>query len=244
MTIEERLTEALHEADRFEPSPDLFARVGRSITEDLAHRRRLLRIYLSMLLGVVLSAGYFMLVVTPGPAGPTISAWETELFQLAVLGVLVIVLAPNIRRFARSYVADVFHLSPEAGDRFLAVLDIAYYLIFVGLMFVNADFGPPELELAFPAALDDVAAEVAFVLLAMGLLHALNIAALPFVGLIFNSVIRLAVRREAAEEAPPESLRALKADRVARAFVIALLVVVGALLLNLVAGVVIGVLQG
>lgn len=244
MTLEERLTEALHEADRFDPSPDLFARVGRSITEDLTHRKRLLRINLSILLGTVLSLGYFAVAVTSGPRGATIAAWEIKLFEVAILGILIIVLAPNIRRFARSYVADIFHLSPETGDRFLAVLDVAYYLVFIGLILIDSDFGPPGAELVFGAALADTASKFGFFLLAMGLLHAVNIVAMPFIGLIFNSVTRLALRQEAGNAAPSETLRARSADRNARAIVIALIVVVLALALTMLMGPVVGGILG
>ena len=244
MTIEERLTDALREADRFEPSPDLFARVGRSITEDLAHRKRLLRINMSIFLGLVLSIVYFGVVMSSGPNGPTVAAWEIELFQVAVLGVLVIALAPNIRRFARSFVADVFHLSPETGDRFLAVLDVAYYLVFAGLILVNADFGPPDVELALGSALNATAGAFGAFLLVMGLLHAANIVALPFIGLMVNSVTRLALRREAGVSAPPETLRAKSADRNARALVIALVVASLALVVTVLMGPVLGGVLG
>jgi hypothetical protein len=244
MTLEERLTDALHEADRFDPSPDLFSRVRRSITEDIAHRKRLLRINLSVLLGLLLTVGYFGLMMSTGSNGVTIAAWEIELFQVMVLVVLVIVLAPNIRRFARSYVADVFHLSPKTGDRFLAVLDMAYYLVFAGLILVDADFGPPNAELAIGSALGATAVTFGVFLLAMGLLHAANIVALPFIGLVFNSVTRLALRNEAGADAPPEALRAKSADRNARAMVIALLVATLALVVSLLMGPIAGGILG
>ena len=172
-------------------------------------------------------------MVSAGPRGVSIAAWEIELFRFSVLGVLVIVLAPNIRRFARSYVAEIFHLSPETGYRFLAVLDVAYYLIFIGLMLVNADFGPPEFEIPLARALNDTAVAFGFFLLAMGLLHATNIVALPFIGLIFNSVTRLALRGEAGNAAPPETRRAKSADRHVRAMVIGLVVAALALAVTL-----------
>ncbi len=244
MTIEDRLTDALHQADEFDPSLDLFARVGRSITEDLAHRRRLLKIYFSILLGLVLAVGYFAVVVSSGPQGLTIAAWEIELFRVAVLGVLVIVLAPNIRRFARSYVTDLFHLSPETGDRFLAVLDVAYYLVFSGLILVDSDFGHPEAELALGSALNSTAFAFGVFFLAMGLLHVANIVSMPFIGLIFNSLMRVALRHEAGISAPPETLRAMSADRNARAFVIGLVVVVLALAVTLLMGPILGGVLG
>ena len=178
----------------------------------------------------------------PVRRGLTIAAWEIELFEVAVLGVLAIVLALNIRRFANSFVADVFHLSAATGGRFLAVLDIAYYLVFTGLILGNADFGPPRAEFALPSALEDTAFTLAFFLLFMGLLHAVNIATLPFVGLLFNSVMRLALRREAGDAAPPMSVRAEMAESNAKTLVI--VVLAGAVALPIIALVVIGGLSG
>ena len=40
MTLEQVLSATLHSADDYDPSPDLFAKVQRSIDEDRAHRRR------------------------------------------------------------------------------------------------------------------------------------------------------------------------------------------------------------
>lgn len=37
MSLEKRIADALHAADTFQPSPDLFTRLQRSIEEDLAH---------------------------------------------------------------------------------------------------------------------------------------------------------------------------------------------------------------
>jgi hypothetical protein len=241
MTIEERLTDALHEADRFEPSPDLFARVNRSIAEDRAHRRRLVTIFTSVAAGMLSAAGYLFLVVSTGTPGVTIAVWETALLDLAILGVLLIVLGPTIRRFAGSYVADVFHLSPETGDRFLAVLDLAYYTFFAGLILFDADgYGPLANEVPLAEGLSFTASHVGLFVLVMGVLHAVNIMVLPFVGLIFNSVTRLALRAEAGDHAPPETPRARAVDRNAGAFVLTLAVVVLVVLAALGIGAVIG----
>ncbi|MBI2237588.1 MAG: hypothetical protein HYU54_03565, partial [Actinobacteria bacterium] len=51
MSLEERLREVLRRTDEYEPSPDLFARVRRSIEEDAAHRRRIRRAVASALTG-------------------------------------------------------------------------------------------------------------------------------------------------------------------------------------------------
>lgn len=63
---------------------------------------------------------------------------------------------------------------------------------------------------------------------------------LPFIGLVFNSVTRLALRREAGADAPPETLRAKSADKNARAMVIALIVATLALTVMVLFGPVLG----
>lgn len=223
MTLEQRLTEALHYADDFEPSPDLFARVERSITEDLAFRRRRLWMIASIVAGLGAMAAYLALVVGSGPQGTTVVTWKIELLVTAIMGAMVIVLAPNIRRFGRGFVSDVFVLSPETGQRYLKLLDLSYYLVFTGLILVTADLSTLSAVVDFPEAIVDSTWRLGVFLLAMGVLHALNVSALPFVGLVMNAVVRLARRRAAGDDAPPAALRAVWADRLARDFVIALL---------------------
>lgn len=245
MTLERRLTDALHQADDYEPSPDLFTRLGRSINEDLAHRRRTRRAYLGVLAALAIIAGYLSLAVGVDPTDATIASWELELLELVVLGSLVIVLGPLLRRFGEGYVADVFHLNPETADRFLKLIDIAYYLLFIGLILIDVDFGPPDVELSFPAALEDSVFRLGLFLGFMGLLHTLTIAALPVIGLFFNSTTRRALRHRAGATAPPIAPRAAKAERLIHGIGLTLALLAVAAGLLLVANFIIGVvLQG
>jgi hypothetical protein len=226
MTLEERLADALHAADSVEPSPDLFARMGRSIEEARAHRRRLLTVWAAALATAGTVVAWVALSAEIGDGGEqVIDGWKIILAYLFVSGSLVIGLAPNIRRFGRSFIDDVFHLSPATGGRFLAVLDIAYYLTFTGLILVDADVWPVGQTVALFPILGDALSKVGFILLAMGILHTANLAFLPVLGLIYNSVVRRDLRRRAGDAAPPETLRARSADRNARSFAIAVAVV-------------------
>jgi hypothetical protein len=229
MTLESRLTEALRQADGFEPSPDLFARMQRSITEDLAHRRRRAKIIAGIVTTLTAIASLVWFSAEPGTNGPLVDVWKLTVIELGIMGGLLIVLGPHIRRFARSYVDDVFHLNPETGGRFLRVLDVAYYLFFVGLMLVDADSRDLKATIGLGEGLDEMMARLGFFLGVMGALHALNVVALPVIGLVFNSTARLALRGEAGTEAPGESLNARRADRNARVIVIAVLVLVAAI---------------
>ncbi|MFZ0014381.1 MAG: hypothetical protein WAL25_09735 [Acidimicrobiia bacterium] len=236
MTVEQRLTEALAEADRVQPSIDLFARVSTSIAEDRARRRR----RISVIAGVVAFAGliavYLWWAADVTTAGVVIDGWEMVLAQLTISVALLIAIGPNIRRFAASFVDDVFHLSPATGSRFLAVLDVAYYVAFTGLILVGAGDWGLDATLGFGRALTDAVTRLATFMMTMGILHALNIAVLPVIGLIFNSMARADLRRRAGDAAPPASLRARKADGNARGFAVAAVVIAVSLLALLIVG--------
>ena len=237
MSIERRLIDALHGVDDFEPSPDLFARVERSLAEDRAFRRRRFLVIVLVVAGLAVVGAWIGLSVTSGLTGRAfIEGWRLTVAYLALAGATVISVAPHIRRFGRSFIDDVFHLSPETGGRFLIVLDIAYYTAFTGLVLVDADAWGIGTRLLLLPSLEDLAFRYAMLLLAMGLLHAVNIAFLPVLGLVYNSIVRLDLRRRAGEQAPPESMRARSADRNARSFAIAIAVLALAVAFTLLVG--------
>lgn len=237
MSVERQLAEALRAVDTIQPSPDLLARVERSIVETRKSRRRRWAISLLALTLLGAVAGWLLLGVRTAPVGVlVIDGWRLVIAQLAISGALVVTLAPNIRRFARSYVDDVFHLSAGTGDRFLVVLDLAYYVFFAGLLVVDADAWGLDSIVNLSDGLETLFGRVGFVLLAMGLLHAANIALLPALGLVFNSIVRLDLRRDASLDVPDESFRAKVADRNARSFAIGLLVLALALALTFAIG--------
>lgn len=243
MTVEQRLVDALHSLDNVEPSLDLFARVERSLADDRVFRRRRLTV---IAVSLIILGSVIALVWTGIDAGGdvTVDAWRLVVGYLTLAGGLIVGLAPNIRRFARSFVDDVFRLSPETGGRFLGVLDIAYYATFVGLALVDADGWHLGDRVDLFPALDEVFYRLGFLLLAMGLLHTVNLILMPVIGLIFNSIVRGAARFKAGAAAPHESLRAKIADRNARSFAIGLIVLAVALLFTLMMGPIGGLVIG
>jgi hypothetical protein len=232
MTVEDRLREALHEADRIHPSVDLFQRLTLSLEESRARRRRLVKGVVATLLFLAMLAGYLSWAV--GSSDGAVEGWKIVLPQLVISAVVIVTLGPNIRRFGIGFIDDVFHLTPKTGRRFLAVLDIAYYLTFAGLMLVDADVWQLTSEVPIQTHLESSADSLAFLLLAMGVLHAVNIASLPVLGLIYNSIARAGLRSSGA--APPELLSARAADRNARAFAIGVVVALAAVLAGLLLG--------
>ena len=130
MTFEQQVEGALHSADLFQPSPDLFAKVKRSIGEDLAHRSRVRRV-----LGAVAASVAAVLVYLFVTVDVTSGAWSMSFTALEVLVTvimigIVIVLGPAIRRFGETFERDIFRGSPETGTGMLKLLDMSYYLIF------------------------------------------------------------------------------------------------------------------
>jgi hypothetical protein len=215
MTLEQRLSAALHEVDGFEPSPDLYARVRRSLEEDTAYRRRMGIVWLAAVASIAVVVAYLGLLITRSPGGVLlIPTWAVELLETLVLVALVLVLAPIIRRFGGIYVSDVFRLDPGAGTRFLRLLDIAYYLVFFAVILLGVSL--VRLDRMAPAgpALDQSLVRVGVLVLVMGLFHAATLLALPVIGLVFSSSVRRVERRRAGAAAPEVSSRALQADRV------------------------------
>jgi hypothetical protein len=241
MSLERIITEALHDADRYQPSPDLFTRVSRSIEEDRAHRRRLLQGGLWIVVSIAAIASFLRgLVRQSASGGWVVPTWSVEIVEAAVLVAVLLALGPAIRRFGHPFLTDVFHLSPETGLRFSRLLDIAYYLFFSGVILSDVDLASVNSVVPLPDAFSNGLSRFGVFLTAMGLAHALNLLLLPVVGLVFGSGVRRTRRRAAGSQAPPVSPRAAQADRVVTWITIGLAGLVAAGIL-VVAGVLVGV---
>jgi hypothetical protein len=240
MSLEKRLIETLHEVDRFEPSPDLFARVNRSLSEAAAHRRRLLAVGFGTIGSVALMVTLIGSVTSRNVNGRLMTpVWSIEIVETLALAGLVLVLAPVIRRFGDAYVLAVFHLDPTLGPRFLRLLDLAYYLTFLGAVVATSDVTGLSRTADLATWAEGSLDRVAGVLMAMGVLHVTVLLSLPVVGLIHSSTVRRSRRQVAGAAAPPVSSPALRADTIASRLVWALAAigVAGVLLL---AGVALG----
>jgi hypothetical protein len=235
MSLERRLTEALHQADSYQPSVDLFARLNRSIEEDRLHRRRMRKATLAVVVGLALVTAFVVRVAERGPDGAlNLPKWSIQAVTGLVLTTVLLALGPAIRRYGQPFLADVFHSSPPAGERFSRLLDVAYYLFFGGGILQSLDF--TEATALIPAtgeSVENAMGSIAIFLTLLGLVHAGNLLILPVVGLVFSSVTRNALRRDAGSDVPPISQRARKADRLAMGIVIGAgsLLVVGVLVL-------------
>src|SRR3990170_3470095 len=112
------------------------------------------------------------------------SWWALESAVTALLVVIVLVLGPLIKRFGKSYAADVFMGNPHTGKSYLVLMDIAYYLIFSAYVLFTVSFSR---ELGWTGTvgarqLEAQTVRVGGMLLLLGILHGLNVLSLPVIG--------------------------------------------------------------
>jgi hypothetical protein len=183
--LEARLRDALYaEALQVEESPDLFARVKGSIEDD--GRRRRWRRRAAAITGAALAAfAALVAAATDFREGELFMDWRIlELVTTALLVVIIIVLGPFIKRFGKSYAAEVFRANPGTGKSFIVLMDFAYYLVFGAYVLFTPVLNRPE---TWSAAVNSVQLKaeimkVAGILLLMGVLHGVNLLLLPIIG--------------------------------------------------------------
>lgn len=119
--------------------------------------------------------------------------WTLELITTVVLVVIVLVLGPLIKRYGKSYAADVFAANPRTGKSYLVLMDVAYYLIFGAYILLTVQFDPPSDwgDTVNAAQLQGETIRLAGLLILMGLLHGLNVITLPIIGRLLSLNRRL-----------------------------------------------------
>ena len=119
--------------------------------------------------------------------------WILEIITVVALIAVVAVLGPLIKRFGRSYAADVFRANPRTGKSYLVLMDFAYYLIFGAyVLFVikwEPDTGWDDQVNA--EQIQSSVVRLGGMLLLMGFLHGLNVLSLPVIGRLFTLNKRL-----------------------------------------------------
>ncbi|MGQ0848925.1 MAG: hypothetical protein ACT4OP_07370 [Actinomycetota bacterium] len=123
--------------------------------------------------------------------------WMIELATNLILVGVVLVLGPLIKRFGRSYAADIFRANPRTGKSYLILMDIAYYLIFFAYILFTVSFSRPVEWRLVGNQLEAEVVRIGGMLLVMGLLHGLNVLSLPLVGRL------LGLTRHLEEDLPP-----------------------------------------
>ena len=192
--LEERLHDALLQgAEAVDESDDLFVRVRLSIDDDRRIRRQRRRL---AAMGACLAGALAGLIfaVTDNRQGELIMDWwMLELLTNALLVGVALWLGPLIKRFGKSYAADVFRANPRTGKSFIVLTDIAYYLIFFSYVLFTVSF---QLKGGWNqtvggAQLQHEVARIGGILLILGVLHGLNLIALPVMGRLLTLNRRL-----------------------------------------------------
>jgi hypothetical protein len=186
ITLEQRLREAFNAArEATDINPDLFDRVQRSVDDSRSRRRwrwavsRNVMVFVGGLVALSLILGNYE------QGGFSMSWWLIEVLANIVLVAIAVALGPFIKRFGRSYAADVFRANPRTGKSYLVLTDVAYYLIFTAFVLFTISFKDH-----WPDRADQWKTEVVRVggiLLVMGVLHAANVVALPVIGQMLSS---------------------------------------------------------
>lgn len=191
--IEQRLLAAFAEArTSVAENPDLFARVTRSLDEQQARRRYRWRLARWLLTFVAANASLALAVSDFDNRRFAMPWWVIELITNIVLVAIAIGLGPFIKRFGRSYAADVFRANPRTGKSYLVLTDVAYYLIFAAFVLFTVTFvEPASWRRSTGEQLHHELARVGGILLIMGVLHAANVVALPIIGRLLSSNKRL-----------------------------------------------------
>jgi hypothetical protein len=198
--IEARLRDALVSgAAAVTESPDLFARVQLSIDEDRRLRRQRVRriAVVACIVGAIASVVTGVSDLEQGRL--LMDWWVLELLTTAVLAGMALWLGPLIKRFGRSYAADVFRANPRTGKSFIVLTDVAYYLIFFAYILFTVSYEPKGSwgDLVTPAQLQHETARLGGILLIIGMLHGLNLLALPVMGRL------LTLNRRLDDDTPP-----------------------------------------
>jgi len=193
MTVEERLTAAFRAADQYQPSPDLFAKVTRSIEEDASHRRRVRRLVGTLIAALGLVAIYLFVAIDRVDGALRMPFWTLEVLVTGIMIGLVLVLGPTIRRFGTAFESDIFRTSRDTGRSFLTLMDVAYYLIFGAYVLFTTHWEPDTGwdDQVNAAQLQGSAVRLGGMMLIMGLLHGMNVLTLPLIGRVFTLNRRL-----------------------------------------------------
>jgi hypothetical protein len=107
--------------------------------------------------------------------------WIPELARVVVLLTGGVVVQQLIRRHGVGYVDEIFRATPKAGRAFLALADIAYYLIVVAYTLFSVQLEGHGRE-ATAGQVEAGLYSVALLALIIGGLHAFNLLVLPAVG--------------------------------------------------------------
>ena len=183
--VENRVRDALLAGvSAAEESPDLFARIQLSIDDDRRRRQQRRRAagIAACVLGAIAAVAVATTELRQGEL--LMDWWVLELLTDALLVGLALWMGPLIKRFGKSYAADVFRANPRTGKSFIVLTDIAYYLIFAAYIMFTIRYAPAKNwgRTVDANQLQHETARIGGILLIIGVLHGVNLLALPVMG--------------------------------------------------------------
>ena len=191
--VENLLAEALRDAGSIvEPSGDLFTRIQSGIDSDRQRRRGRRRV--ALVGGLCLFLLTTLFAITLYLQGePHMTWWILELLTFGLLTAIALILGPFIKRFGRSYAADVFRSNPSTGKSFIILTDFAYYLIFSAYILFSTTIDRPRnwTETVGAEQIENSIIRIGGILLIIGLLHGVNLLVLPIIGRLLTLNRRL-----------------------------------------------------
>lgn len=192
--VEDLLRSAIAEgAAALDESDDLFARIRLSIADDrtLRRQRRRRACVVAALVGAV--AAVVVATTERNQGRWLMDWWVLEAIWFSTMVILAVWLGPFIRRFGKSYAADVFRANPRTGKSFIVLMDVAYYLIFFAYILFTVQFEPAGgwEQTVNADQLRATAVRLGGILLIVGILHGLNVLTLPIIGRVFTLNRRL-----------------------------------------------------
>ncbi len=191
--VENLLAEALRDAGSMvEPSEDLFTRIRSGIDSDRQRRKVRRRVAIVGGLGLFLLTALFAITFY-SQGEPHMTWWILELLTFGLLTAIALILGPFIKRFGRSYAADVFRSNPSTGKSFIILTDFAYYLIFSAYILFSTTIDRPRnwSETVGAEQIENSIIRIGGILLIIGLLHGVNLLVLPIIGRLLTLNRRL-----------------------------------------------------
>jgi hypothetical protein len=122
--------------------------------------------------------------------------WTVEIIQVVALVALAFSLHRIIRRSGESYARELFSSTPEIGDRFLMLADIAFYLIFAAYTLFNLQLHS-DVATVGAGEIEAVVYSIAGIALIIGMLHLVNVIFLPAVSKLISGRGRRRVGEQA-----------------------------------------------
>lgn len=220
--VEDQLHQVFRDVDGWGAAPDLWERLEASLAADAVRRGRRRLVALGL---AVVAAGLGVVAVGESVVGGVSFDWRVlEVVETLLMLAVVVGLRPLLDEVGRDFLLDVFHGAERTAAGFAGLLDLAWNLVFVGMVTMTIAWAPPTpVDAPVAEQVGHVAQRMAGLLLAMGVLHGTTFLALPFVGVV----------RTAATTGRP-------LPRWVWVLMAVIAVPVGVFLLNLLVGIVVG----